>query len=252
MTRVLIVCAHQDDEAFIASRMRWHLLQGDILRVVFTTLSFFNGPKYKERRRIECLNALMLLGLDRADFLGFPDGESWKHLPDLIHKIKEIIADFNPAIAYVTAYEGGHIDHDVACFCLSKATENAGIELFEFPLYSGYRRGILPFKLRSFPPRLQTTVVRLPKEELLFVKRYWECYGSQFFRFLMYVHLTCGFRKAFGFEFFRLMPLHNFHIPSPSGVAYEKYLPVRFQDFSSAVLQLESGINNQPESQAIS
>lgn len=233
--RVLCVCAHQDDEAFIAPRLRSHRMNGDPVRMVYTTLSYQKGEDYRITRMEECRKALGLLNIDLIEFLGHPDGKSWQFTTEITGSVAAVAEEFKPSVIYVPAYEGGHIDHDIANFCVSAACKDRNMMIYEFPLYSGYRRGLLPFKLRSFPPEPETSVLKLPGDTVNFMKDYWNCYSTQYFRFLIYVYLFSDFNHAFCFEYLRPLSMHNYLEPPVSGAAYERYLKAGFEDFRSGV-----------------
>jgi len=237
MSSVLCVCAHQDDDAFIASRLWTHRCQGDKVRIVFTSSSIHKGIDYKNQRISESRNALNLIGIGEVDFLDYPDGMTYQFIGSIIRDVQRIISEINPSVIYLPAYEGGHIDHDVVNFCVAQAAANSQAELMEFPMYSGYNKGILPFRLRSYPPETPALVTRLSANDFLLIRNYWKCYPSQYYRFLMYVHLTSGFRKAFGFEYLRHLPPHDYLMPPIAGAAYEKYLKVTFNEFRNGVEQ---------------
>jgi N-acetylglucosamine malate deacetylase 2 len=95
---------------------------------------------YAEVRRQEARAALWLAGAHTV-FLsgrvrnGIADQELFRRLPDAIRAFERTLADLRPHALLTLAYEGGHPDHDAACFIASIAGKRAGIPVWESPLY---------------------------------------------------------------------------------------------------------------------
>lgn len=232
---VLVYVAHQDDEVFISSKIQEHISMGDNVYVVYTCLSDQKGLKYRNKRIIESYQALKFIGLKKENiiYLGFPDTKSHLHLKEILIRTKTVIDSLKPDLLYTSAYEGGNIDHDVANFIIGylKGTQKPVIRVFEFPEYSPYK-SIFPFRIRSFPESPPTIIRKLTKVEFKRVKAHWDFYKSQKFRFGLFLEITVGKKKAFGYEYLRPLPSHNYKLPPPAGrIAYHKYTPYDFSDF---------------------
>jgi hypothetical protein len=238
---VLVVVAHQDDEVFIVTRLRQHILSGDSIYLLWTAASYQGDSEYAETRVTESLHAMERLGVKSSNcsFLKFPDGQTHKHVKEIIHRISILINDVRPKTIYVPAFEGGHIDHDIANFAVAKAINDLDytVEIYEFPLYSAYNTPrILPFTMRSFPSTLSTECRVLDDVGYQFVLDFWNQYPSQHFPLGWYLAIRPGQFRTFGIEYLRPMKWHNYlQTPSEGAVGYERFLKVKFQDFREAV-----------------
>ncbi len=141
--KILVVLAHQDDELFILSRLKQHLKLNDSIYFVWTASSHQKSKKYADKRIQESLKGIRKLGIPRENckFLLFQDGKTHLKMHQIISELKQIISDYSPDCIYVNAYEGGHIDHDVANYSTVKVLEelNLNCTVYEFPVYSGYK-----------------------------------------------------------------------------------------------------------------
>lgn len=134
---VLYIFAHQDDELFILRKMTRDVARGCTVHAVWIT----NGDKRgsAERRNAEARAVMARIGVpaENLHFLGFPDQESIAHLPAVLDQVQALAA--RVAFREITspAYEGGHIDHDVAALVAAmvrRSTPDA--THFEYPLYN--------------------------------------------------------------------------------------------------------------------
>ena len=244
MGKVLVVVAHQDDELFILSRLKQHLELKDTIFIVWTTASFQKGKKYADRRIKESLEGIKRLGIPRENckFLLFQDGKTHLKMNKIIVKLKQFISKHSPDCIYVHAYEGGHIDHDVAHYSTVKALEELDLKstVYEFPVYSAYKLSkIFPFKMRNFPPNLGTQCRKLSEQEYDFVLKYRQIFKSQRFPFGFYVSLFPGKKRTYGIEYLRTLPQYDYlKIPPGYQIAYKRFLwGTNFDDFKNAVLK---------------
>ena len=244
-SRVLLVVAHQDDDAFIVSRLRWHLQHGADVWIVWTASSEPFGEAYSERRIAEARRAADFLGipLEQLEFLRHPDGLTHTELQAILDEIARFIAEIEPDVIYVPAYEMGHIDHDIAHFATVYAAEASGTDarLIEFPLYSTYRTSWpLPYKLRRWPDTLSTSARELSDTEFDFVMAYWDIYRSQHFPFGTYLSATSSLRRVFGTEYTRELPGYTYDQPPfEAPAAYERFLKgVELGDLTAAVREV--------------
>lgn len=244
---VIIFVAHQDDETFILTKIIEHLKSGDNLHVIYTSLSYQNGESYKNKRILESKTALKSIGVDSDNvlFLGYPDGRTYKYLKEIIYKTDSLFYHIKPDIVYTSAFEGGHIDHDIANFVISYLMTSHDYLSFEFPQYSGYKTW-LTFKLRSFPKKPETHIRKLTKYEFQKVKEYWKYYESQHFPFGFYMSMTRGKKKSLGYLFLRKQPQYDYlELPPTGNVAYKKYLKADFNDFKNSIFEIIPAANSQ-------
>ncbi len=238
--KILLVVAHQDDEVFILSRLIKHLENGADVKIVWTSHSISDGEDYRKQRISESKNAMGLIGisLNNLCFLNLPDGETYKYPNEIKEKLEDILLKYKPSIVYIPAYEGGHIDHDICHFITVRSIKILGLknEIIEFPLYNAYESSIFPFRIRSIYPGLDTVCNKLSESEFKYVKEIWDIYKSQHSRFGLFMDLTIGIKKTFGYEFYRDLPLYDYTKPPVNGkIAYEKYLNASFNDFLKVV-----------------
>ncbi len=240
--KVLIVVAHQDDDAFIIARIKEHIEKGDEIYFVWVAKSFQDGLDYGNERINEAKKAMNFIGVDSLhyEFLDFPDTETYKYIPQIINKLKEIINSFSPNVIYTQAYEMGNIDHDITNFCTVLAAKElkSSVIIYEFPQYSAYDiPDVLPFEFRKFPSTLKTNCRELNSSEIDFVIEYWKHYRSQDFPFMYYVYFLKEEDNLFDFEYLRVEPNYNYLVkPFTAQAAYERYLPnLVYEDFHNAI-----------------
>jgi LmbE family N-acetylglucosaminyl deacetylase len=128
-----------------------------MVEAAWLTSGGFDGQE--DQRELETFSAMDVLGLKREQchFLRLPDGHLAGHLQEAIEKVAALIVRFKPGVIWVTAFEGGHADHDAANFIAYSAARLADTlpipSIYEFPCYSPagtpITRGLL---LNSFPP----------------------------------------------------------------------------------------------------
>ncbi len=248
--KVLLVVAHQDDDAFIVSRLRHHVLAGDSVFVLWTAYTTFPDTGAGNTRIREAREAMALLGIPPScySFLRFPDGETDLYACAIAKHIRDLVLRIRPAVVYVPAFEGGHIDHDIAhvatVFALKEAHWECAVR--EFPIYSAFHFvPFLPFVFRNLPDTPATDCRELSGEEYSFVLRYWATYRSQQFPLDPFMALLPGHRIVFGREYIRDVPAYDY-LKEPDGgpIAYGRFLRgVSFADFQRAVRQLMTGCN---------
>jgi LmbE family N-acetylglucosaminyl deacetylase len=141
----IILVAHPDDEVIgfgaLMQRMRSAV-------VVFATDGaprdeYFWKPygsreAYAEIRRQEARAALAIVGAEPvflADRGGIADQELFRRLPQAMAGVRDVVAQFQPDALLTLSYEGGHPDHDSACFIAATVGRSMGIPVWEAPLY---------------------------------------------------------------------------------------------------------------------
>ncbi len=153
--RVLFIFAHPDDEVFVGGAMRMLLDYGADVYGVWLTSGDFFGPG--EKREKEHSGAMEALGLarDHIRLLRLPDMRLIHSLEQGVSAVTQLIERIHPDEIYVTAYEGGHPDHDSANFVAYESTRRAGVRplIREYPLYNGTGPILLwRWRINSFPP----------------------------------------------------------------------------------------------------
>ena len=149
----VILVAHPDDEVIgfgaLMQQMRRPV-------VVFATdgaprddyfwKEYGSREAYAEVRRQEARAALAIVGA-RPRFLydcvpgGIADQELYRRLPDAVEAFAQMIAKTRPDALLTLSYEGGHPDHDSACFIASVIARRTGIPVWEAPLYHRHPDG---------------------------------------------------------------------------------------------------------------
>jgi LmbE family N-acetylglucosaminyl deacetylase len=143
----LVLVAHPDDEV-IACGALMQKMQRAV--VVFATdgaprhktfwQAYGSRQAYADIRRQEARRALKISGAcpvflaERVED-GIVDQELFRNLPAAIAALEQVIAQVNPDAVLTLAYEGGHPDHDAACFMANVVCRRAAIPVWESPLY---------------------------------------------------------------------------------------------------------------------
>lgn len=143
----LILVAHPDDEVIgfgaLMQQMRRPV-------VVFATdgaphdpyfwKDFGSREAYAEVRRHEARAALAIAGAEPV-FLsdrvagGIADQELFCRLPQAAEACSKVVDEIRPQALLTLSYEGGHPDHDSACFLSVVIGRQMGIPVWETPLY---------------------------------------------------------------------------------------------------------------------
>ena len=146
--RTLVVVAHADDEVVgcgaLLQRMREAL-------VIFCTdgaprdewfwRRYGSRDQYAELRRDEARNAMSEINAPAPLFVTdetghtFVDQELFRFLPQAFEALAAVVRERQPQALLTLAYEGGHPDHDAACFLSSQLAKEFGLPVWEFPLY---------------------------------------------------------------------------------------------------------------------
>lgn len=143
----VIMVAHPDDEVIgfgaLMQQMRRPV-------VVFATDGAPHDPyfwkdygsreAYAEVRRQEARQALAIAGAEPV-FLsdrvagGIADQELFRRLPQAAEACARVIDEIRPQALLTLSYEGGHPDHDSACFLSVVTGRQVGTPVWESPLY---------------------------------------------------------------------------------------------------------------------
>ena len=116
--KVLIVCAHPDDEVIgMGGTIAKHTLLGDDVRVIFmangvSSREFADDNESIDERRKAAKKAGAILGIQKLIFNEFYDNKMDAHdLLDIIKSIESVIKSYQPSVVYT--HHGGdlNIDH---------------------------------------------------------------------------------------------------------------------------------------------
>jgi N-acetylglucosamine malate deacetylase 2 len=149
----VILVAHPDDEVIgfgaLMRQMRRPV-------VVFATdgaprddyfwKQYGSREAYAEVRRKEAKAALAIVGAEPI-FLsdrvpgGIADQELFRRLPAAITAFAQVLAETRPDALLTLSYEGGHPDHDSACFIASIVGQRLAVPVWEAPLYHRHPDG---------------------------------------------------------------------------------------------------------------
>lgn len=245
LRRVCAVLAHPDDEVFIAGALRRHLEEGARVTGLWITSGDARGGR--ERREAELSRSLTILGLspENVGLARLPNQGLLPRVAQTANWLAEKLAACAPQLLYVTAYEGGHIEHDIVN-CVTRAAWQAVCPqavCLEFPLYNRtgpwLTRG---WRVNAFPPgRGDVAHVPLERDHLRRKFAMMRAYRSQWMDMLPFRLAMPGWRYARqGEPCAPLPPERDYSIsPHPGRLNYERN-PGRhcFADFASAVAAL--------------
>ena len=245
LKRSAFVFAHPDDDVFISGLMRRLISTGsEVLGVWLTSGGFLGG---QERREAELRSAASILGLEkkRYELLRFPDLGLMRSLDSAAVALKEIFVRFKPDNVFVTAFEGGHPDHDAANFIVYESRFRSMLDfpIFEFPLYNGTG----PFwswrwRINAFPSGGPATLfIPLDSSEVDCKFSIMRVYSSQWM-YMAPAFLAKSRKKLITQgEPYRKCPKTRDHsLPPHAGkLNYERwfnsFMKIRFSDFSQSV-----------------
>lgn len=150
--KVLVVTAHPDDECVAAGALYRYLEKAVFAHITdgapgnlvdARARGYPTASDYADARRRELLSALALAGVRPQDCFqaGIPDQEASRRLVDATEWVRDRIREVEPETIITLAYEGGHPDHDAACFAAHAAAallRQEGVTpppIIECPLY---------------------------------------------------------------------------------------------------------------------
>jgi LmbE family N-acetylglucosaminyl deacetylase len=215
LRKTLVLVAHPDDELIICGAL---MQQMERAIVVFATdgapraeafwRQYGSRQAYAEVRREEARQALAMAGATAvflADYVegGIADQELFRCLPASIAVVEKIVAQTCPDCILAPNYEGGHPDHDAACFIASAVGRHRGLPVWESPLY--HRRADGSSVVQTFPRVCGREIKQIHQGPSLETKRKMvEIYRSQ-------SAILKGFRPEL--ETFRPVPDYDFTRP---------------------------------------
>ncbi len=241
----LFVFAHPDDDSFISGTMCRLISQGEPIDCVWLTSGGFMGGALKREK--ELFAAAEIIGLKRSSIrlLRLPDLGLIHNLRQTIELLGRILNSVNPQTVYVTAFEGGHPDHDCANFAVFEARKITGsnFEIMEYPLYNGSGSFLTwKWRINSFPNNdgiLQSQP--LTSQEVSVKHRIMQTYSSQWM-YMIPARLACPEKKMLRHgEPQRLCRVDRDHTVKPHAgkLNYERwfnmFMKIKFSDFKDAV-----------------
>ena len=168
---VLIVAPHQDDGVAMAGGFAIQTIaKGGKVFVVYLTEEKGKRGLIRKKEAIQAWNCIGL-SYKFIRFMGYRALSGLILKTEVIECIKKmitLITAIKPNIIFIPAYEGGHYQHDIANYIISRAMKKISIKkirIFEVPLYNFYYslrktpekilagiRWFIPFGSGSFPP----------------------------------------------------------------------------------------------------
>lgn len=241
----LFVFAHPDDDSFICGTMSHMIANGVDVHCVWLTSGGYMGGALKREK--ELLAAAEILGLKGSSItlLRLPDLGLINNLKQAVELLAPICEAVKPEKVYVTAFEGGHPDHDCANFLVYETRKSTGMiyDIFEFPLYNGSGSLLTwRWKINSFPND-DGTLVELPltSNEISIKHRIMQTYSSQWM-YMVPARLATSEKKMLKTgEPQRLCASQRDHTVRPhwGQLNYERwfnmFMRINFSDFRKAV-----------------
>lgn len=228
---IIVISAHADDEIIglggQISRLKnitfIHITDGapENMKDAFQ-YGFASREQYAKKRYEEFCSALLAAGIKMPSYikLGFVDQKSSYDLVKITHILASIFMALKPEICITHPYEGGHPDHDSACFSVHMALKilrekrlSAPI-LFEFCSYHADRQGkMVTFDFLPYESSSISKVILDPEKEKQKIKMF-DCFATQKNVLQNFpTHIEC-FRKA---------PEYDFLNPPHEGKLYYEY-----------------------------
>lgn len=247
--RVLFVGAHFDDEVFVLQKLLDHVAAGDDIRWLWVTVPV---KEHDKKSRIdEHEHAMQFLEVKQVDRvqLGYPDRHTHEYIKQIYLDLNKEIHHYKPDVIYVTAFEGGNIDHDVVNFLvytISKLHPDLGLSIWEYQLYNAYLRGysFLPYNFGKFLPREGVKTMRrsLMESESEFIRSYLQVYKSQYWKTELFMRAFDRKDNVFHVEKYRQLPDHNYYRRPYKKLPYESYQGIKFSEFRNSIQFLLSDL----------
>ncbi|MFX0194970.1 MAG: PIG-L deacetylase family protein [Candidatus Hodarchaeota archaeon] len=264
----MVIAPHQDDEVIGAGgKIIQTIKKGGRVFVVYVTNSVPKNhvkmmplPQLGEflvtlNRRIEAKIAMTLAGVPLKNlffldynsrilegYSNYPNSELTELVIELEGKIRNLIERLRPKEIYVSAYEGGHCDHDLINFIVSRIASELKLKrVYEMPYYPtnypDYKKGLKYSIFQEFIPsnRDQLTSsykiiqLELNKEEKGLKLKMLKVFRSQNPFIIRYMNKS---------DKFRLLPKYDYTKPPHEGELYRQgnlVCDITFEDFKNAV-----------------
>jgi len=134
MKRVLVLSPHPDDEAIgCGGTLRKHVVEGDVVEVVFLTSGERGGhgqspARTRQLREGEARRAAAVLGIGRVEFWGEPDG-GLAPTAALTRRLEGRLRRRRPAVIYLPHPREQHPDHRATVRLLRAALAGEGASM---------------------------------------------------------------------------------------------------------------------------
>jgi LmbE family N-acetylglucosaminyl deacetylase len=245
--KILFICAHQDDEVFVRSRISLALRGGVAPYFVYLTNGTVKGSSairdHESRRFLGQLG----VAAKQIFFLGtefrIPDGELVSHLQTCFALLLEHVKEHVFTEIYAPAWEGGHQDHDAAFLLGLALARHLRLEnnFWQFYLYNGFNtRGRFFRVVYPLPCNLQRIERKLAFSEGLAALKSILVFKSQRKTWLglfpqLLIQLLFIRR-----EIFHRGSLQQIAAPAhEGGLLYERWKRMAYTDFKKKALQFE-------------
>lgn len=143
---ILIVAAHADDEALgCGGTIAKHVENGDEVNVVFIADGVSSRSESNtedlDRRMAAASRAHDILGINKSEYLGFPDNKLDSiALISIVNPLEILVNDLKPQIIYTHHYGDLNIDHRIThqavMTCCRPTPENTVSEIYTFEVMS--------------------------------------------------------------------------------------------------------------------
>lgn len=176
MTKILVICAHPDDESLgLGGTIIKHTQKGDDVRI----LIFCDGESAREsssdkilKREKQALRATNILGANSIKFLKYPDEKlDAVSMLELVQKIEKFTKTWNPEVVYTHFWGDVNQDHKKlfeATIIYSRSTPTTKIKrliCYETPSSTDWG-------IESFVPNLFITIDNVLKKKLSAISQY--------------------------------------------------------------------------------
>jgi N-acetylglucosamine malate deacetylase 1 len=140
---VLVVAPHPDDESIgCGGAIALHARMGDRVRVLFLTsgergLPELSHEEATSKREAEAREACKLLGVLGWNFVGLPDGDLARHLPECIEAIEMAVKLSSVSMVYAPHALEAHADHAATFGAVcSLACRSASVEFRYYEVWT--------------------------------------------------------------------------------------------------------------------
>jgi LmbE family N-acetylglucosaminyl deacetylase len=235
---IVYVLAHFDDEYCALPLIRQRVRAGLDQRFIY--VADYPTAEITRRRRGETEALLAHVGVEPAKVThlaaGAPDGAVFRHLDPAYAALSDAVTAIGAVEGFVcTAWEGGHMDHDMCALMTSELARPRGAPVEQISLYNAKRLG-WPFLHGGLPLEENGPVTRVrssPAE--------WAAWMAQvrFFPSQIPVWSTLWpamfwtyARRGFGYQ--RLDPARIDERPHDGALYYERTFGVPYQEVRAA------------------
>lgn len=265
---IMVIAPHQDDEIIGAGgKIIQTIKEGGRVFVVYVTNSvpkkhvkMMPLPHLGEflvtlNRRIEAKIAMTLAGVPLKNLVflaynsrilegysNYPNSELTELIIEIEGKIRILIEKLRPQEIYVPAYEGGHCDHDLINFIVSRIVRELKLNrVYEMPFYAtnypDYKKGpkysinqeFIPSDRDQLTSSYKIIHLDMKKEEIELKLDMLKAYRSQNPFLIRYMNKP---------DKFRLFPKYDYTKPPHEGELYRQgnlVCDITFEDFKNTV-----------------